>query len=47
MRQVKRIQEGARGQVSFPNVHIYHYSWVKDRTALKKKWNLIRHGYNG
>lgn len=43
----KRIQEWSRGRVVFSNVHIYHYSWVKDRRALTEKWNLIQPYYHG
>lgn len=43
----KRIQEGSRGRVVFSNVHIYHYSWVKDRRVLAEKWNLIQPYYHG
>jgi len=42
-----RIQEGPREQVLFSNIHIFHYSWVKDRRALAEKWNLIQPYYCG
>lgn len=43
----KRLQDGSPEHVVKTRIPIYHYSWVKDRSRLLEKMNLMQSHYFG